>query len=474
MSRTEHSGADTKLTVIVALIMLLLNYQPVNSSQWALPLAACAAIVSAFSAQSWIVMVVLSQIAPDPPDALLSLGQLAVVGWAVTLPINGMVQKLRACGGLLTELLPLSLWCAALGLTVGNPMSLGFLSGPAVALIAWAYISGSTRGPFTLLRAVVFSMGYPVLGYLAKLAGVSIVSKTYGSAGILSVERVGSGRGDVNTDALNLCIFMVGMLAIALYKLNTRQGRAVPGSVFGYVACAAMALPPLFQTVSRGSIYGAAVLIPAALFYYLWFSRRARTILIVGAAFLGTFGVAVGMSEWQFPGTRFLHESVETVERRSAAATGADVGPLGFLSDRSGLWNDHLTMMMQYPLSGPPRGSRWQAGGLGGTVGNSSDGWFAAHNTFIEFGSVGGIPAFLMFLWMFFAPPVRLLRRQGPVEAFVFLAVLSGVLVGFSTLSIASWKSYWILLALVRARTYYAAPVRVGVSSRLLGKQQVS
>jgi O-antigen ligase len=133
------------------------------------------------------------------------------------------------------------------------------------------------------------------------------------------------------------------------------------------------------------------------------------------------------------------------------------------LAGRASAWGTHLDIIVEHPLTGMPEGSTWDFGeygfaevGRSGTVGD-------AHNTVVQFGSIAGIPAMLLFLYTAFAP-LWFARRAWQSPAYQPLLVMFGVMfLGMLGLSVAGWKSFWALHAIACETN---ARVRTSTSAR--------
>ena len=74
-----------------------MNVTPILMSL-GIPLAVLAAIVAVFDPYAAFLYVAASQIAPDAPNFPLTLAQLFIVAWIVTLPFNGCKAGFCAIG----------------------------------------------------------------------------------------------------------------------------------------------------------------------------------------------------------------------------------------------------------------------------------------------------------------------------------------------------------------------------------------
>jgi O-antigen ligase len=112
---------------------------------------------------------------------------------------------------------------------------------------------------------------------------------------------------------------------------------------------------------------------------------------------------------------------------------------------RSSIWLSHLKIIAEYPLSGSPKEATW----LFSSYGRGKFGEFVAHNTYIEVGSLAGLPESILFILFCFAPFILKYKIFFHPDYLAYTLVGILIFVSFMSFSAQSWKVFWIFMALV-------------------------
>jgi O-antigen ligase len=437
--------------ILVIGVLNALNLPVVHGSSLAAVIAVIVAVFSALDGYCWAAFMATSQIVADPQGLPLTLAQLGVVAWAVTLPLNSTLGAVKHIRCLWSYIAPLTVWIIILEVGANCTWGVSWFVGPITFLIAGLYfLDPRTEGKLAL-KIIVLSAGTAALGYWLPKLGVSVLGITYAASDYtLGFARTGYGRGDSNNAAINVVVFLLGATALTIFSETKTFDRRVKEVVF-VAACWALGIPALLATVSRGGLYA----IPLGLLVILLIYLRARGSSAVGGFLAVGCVIVLAASSVVFfdAGAAILGKFGETRSfvdlKDQSDVTSNTVGP-NFLAGRSQIWLNHLDMMIQYPLTGIRRGENWTfPGAVGGGAVGVNDFWFAAHNVFIEYGSRSGILGCVLFLVVFYRAPRQLWRRAGLVESAPYLCVIVAIGLMFLSFSVTTWKTLWLVLALI-------------------------
>jgi hypothetical protein len=130
---------------------------------------------------------------------------------------------------------------------------------------------------------------------------------------------------------------------------------------------------------------------------------------------------------------------------------------------RSSIWLSHLKIIAEYPLSGSPKNATW----LFSSYGRGKFGDFVAHNTYIEMGSLAGLPESIMFIMFCFYPFIKRYKIFLHPDFLAYTLVGILIFVSFMSFSAQSWKVFWIFMALVWL-IYFRTEKLVQTQGRLL------
>ena len=431
----------------VAIGLAALNLQPVNQSSAAMFLAAAVALLAVGNPFTWVFYIAASQVVADPANCPLTLAQIGILAWVCTLPFNASLSRLRDARPFISYVAPLVIWYYAATLTMRQEFQTPLILAVLVGVITCTYIRRPGINSHVLLLCLVLGSTYAALGYWGGRLGIPIVAPSYEMAsGTTTVFRVGSGRGDSNVSALNIPVLILGTFALAAFsKFWLTRKNHLPNIIAA--AAFAVGAPALAATLSRGGLYALPLGFLGLLVMVLATARSkgwSMQSLLVPAAVVLT----ATLSFTFLAGGISLDNVWHLIESRNSENERIS-GDSGLLSGRAGPWRTHIDIMLAYPIAGIPKGATWDFGEYGVTTVGVEGIYGAAHNSFLSFGSDAGVPGFVLFLIVFFHAPYRLVWRRGLGFAGPFLGVLLAVLLGFMSLSIGNWKTYWVLLALI-------------------------
>ncbi len=436
----------------VGVSLIALMFAPLNRGILGLLIGISAVMIAVKDPFAWFLFISGSQIVPDPALSPFTLAQMLMIGWLVTLPLNGCIAYLKYLYPMTSYIAPFACWfLAAFAMARGQlhiPMLLAFITG----LVCFIY---ALRARDQLHRALFFlAIGgaFPVLGYWAWRLGLPVVATIYELAltshmADQEVFRIGAGRADANTAGLNIPLLVIGVVGLMLFsRLMVSSTRLRKILLLGGVPLAALALPAIGATLSRGALYAMALSTFCLLVIWMFGpsrrTRRTSILLPVTACMVGIFVLAYEPARQQF-GIDQAYSALQARNLETERTTQSD----SFMAGRLSSWDTHFEIMKKYPLIGITKGEIWDFGEYGaGRVGIDAIGG-AAHNVFLDFGSSSGIVGLVLFTCLFFRAPVILIRRRGFVFALPFLVELFPIFFGFMSLSAGNWKTYWGLLA---------------------------
>lgn len=460
------------LSFFVFIGLTLLHFSPVQNTYGAY-LSILISLVSCFNSAAFFVFAVGSQMAPDPKGISLTLAQLGVVCWVVTLPVNGwpaLVQK----GFKIPAVLVIFL-CWGILMTVFNGTWIKFipvLTGAFFFIIAIVY---ANDGRYTLnefLIIICLSSFISIVGYWFLRLGLPVELIQYEGDSVRNVERIGSGKGDANMVGIMLPIGILGYLfssATSLAGKNTGYMRQIPtgGMVRMFVIVVlifVIGMPPLISTASRSALITSAIGFLSML-VFLFISANKENIPVFKSKIRMVFMLVIIMltitityitTNFDFNRYLIAMERINDKESRMSSS-GSMVG------GRSSIWLSHLKIIAEYPLSGSPKNATW----LFSSYGRGKFGDFVAHNTYIEMGSLAGLPESIMFIMFCFYPFIKRYKIFLHPDFLAYTLVGILIFVSFMSFSAQSWKVFWIFMALVWL-IYFRTEKLVQTQGRLL------
>jgi O-antigen ligase len=277
----------------------------------------------------------------------------------------------------------------------------------AVVLILWE-IAPSWSRLTGLMTAYVFG------GYVAAVATLML----YREAG-RSLNRFAAVQSDPNSLAMTLAL----ALPMAWYLGMTVKNPILRWVCRGFIV---VGLVSIGLTASRGGMVAATV---ALMIVPLTMTKLSPGRLIAAVALLAVSGV---LAAAYIPG--------KIVQR--LATTGTEVEDLS-LGGRFKLWEAGLKALTERPLTGYGAGYWRQA--VAPWLGPNPQ---VAHNSFISVAVETGIVGLLLYLGMFFAVFLALMRLPSFERRFT-LVLLATLMVAMLPLSWDDQKSVWFVLALL-------------------------
>jgi O-antigen ligase len=303
---------------------------------------------------------------------------------------------------------------------------------------------------FARLRRIIFIQA-------ASVAIIAVVSIAKG----YNTPRLEGVLGGIYANPNDLAFAIALSLPFCLaFLLQTRSllRKAV------WTFCILIMAAALFLTVSRGGFIEFVIAGTVCLWHFGVKGRRPH--LIVAAALVGVALLALAGGRLK---GRFLAISGDEIH------SGLDQSAYGSYEERRELMIKSLQGMAHYPILGV---------GVHNFV-NYSGRWKQVHNSYLQIGVEGGIPAlilYLMFFWSGFANLKRLRRRRDlDPETTLFVGALHSSLVGFVVGALFAPEAYQffpyfavaqtsVILAIVQEQEPAAVPsVELSKPSRIQG-----
>ncbi len=439
---------------LVLFSLILMNITPVLQTAGA-PLAALAALLSVFDPFAAFLFIAASQIAPDAPGSPLTLAQLFVACWTVTLPINGCLRHWSAIGVGMRYAFVFIIWWSVIG-AINGTIDDSWIYAWIACAIACTYVpraNGDYRG---LLWMLALGAGLALIGPWGAAFGLPVEGKVYEHI-LRGGSRMGAGRGDVNVAAQNLGFFLWTVVALLLPAALVGQVNQRSKWSVVIVLVIAGAGAAILDTGSRGGL-GYLLLGGLATAGLTFIVRSLSGPMLSRAAVAGAALMLAAPIIWpsflDTPPGKMLLATMEFNERQSLKGGGESI-----TAGRAGVWNKFLDIALQYPLAGAPAGATVDMGEFGiVTLGESAGG--TGHNVWLDTAASRGFPGAIMFVLLFFAPLADLLRRRGARYAQPFVVAHVMVFLVFFNLSVGNWKTFWALHALSAVA---AAPRRQSV-----------
>jgi O-antigen ligase len=419
---------ETVAPAAIIAFSFLLNAQAVHG-HYTVPvmlLVSAAALCSRYALLAWLVC---STVTPDPPgDSLtntqglllcLAGGMLALYPWYLE-GVRWLALAAPAAMGLALAI------ASAIGLVVHADWVFGWelaKTGLAVGLLA--VVLAHRDLDFHKAAIVCAAAGLvATAGYWMDLAGVASVAEEHigDSVNIRGVLRITSGKADPNALGLVLGAFVAAGLWLLVGRHRPRRLL-----VLG-LAAVLLGMPAIIFTCSRGTALAVPIVLAAALAVYGRHVSLGWSLVWVAA------GAALAIAE-AVPGP--LAEKVAEFH-----AFALDRGIAG----RIEYWSDGLRTVLQYPLLGFGYEAYLARHGM------------VPHNTLLDFGLFGGLPALLALAGTWAVGFWRLARRPvGAKEAdtgALLLVLYATNVVLAMTLSMATNKLVWAYWLMIWMWTY--------------------
>jgi hypothetical protein len=455
------TARSRRLTGIVLVSLTAMNVTPVLTGAGdGLALAAAAAAV--FDPFAAFLYVAASQIAPDPPRLSLTLAQLFVGAWLITLPFNGCWPNLWAASMGLRYVKPfMVIWCA-IGLanwTLDEILPYAWVT----AAILATYLPRANARYWDLLLMLVIGSGLGILGHWGTAAGLPMEGQVYDHAGRGGF-RMGSGRVDVNGASVSVGFALwtaVALLSPSLL-LKAKSRRLWP-----WLVAAGIVLLCGIPLLAMGSRGGLGYLIIGGVGFLLYavsvrsLAGNAVTYSLVALCAMLAVAPILEPYFWDSQPGRML-EATLGFNKEQAQAVGAN--PLA--AGRADIWTHVLLIIANYPLLGVPNGAVVDMGEygtfiVGGPMVEGAGKGAATHNMLLDLSISRGIPAMIVFAVAFIRPLLDLIRYRGALYALPFAIGHLMTFLCWMNLSMLNWKTFWAL----HAATAFAVQFR-GHSSK--------
>lgn len=441
---TSSLGSHWAVSIVFGCLALL-NVTPVLSS-FGTPLSIAAASAAVFNPFAAFLFVAGSQIAPDPQGFPLTLAQMFVAAWVVTLPFNGCLSGFSAIPAGMRYAIAFILMWTAIGLTNGT-VSEALVYAYVTAAILCAYLP-RMHGHYTRgLWMLALGAGLGILGHWGVASGLPMEGRVYEHVARGGV-RMGSGRADVNFASVNVGFALWTIVALLLPVAWLSSSSRAWLSRIAVVACIALCSVPLIAMGSRAGL-GYLILGGLTLAIYVPLVRSLSGPALTSGllALLAIF--ALSPVVWPlFMESAAGQMLVATLDynRSQAMLVGSEEWDAG----RAEIWGKFLNVALQYPLTGVPAGEVVDMGEYGFAEAGGGEGG-TGHNVFIDLAAARGFPTAILFAIAFLAPVFALYLRRGAMYALPFVVAHAMVFLPFMNVSIANWKTYWALHVLTAA-----------------------
>ena len=442
------------LAIVVFSGLTMLHFSPVQTT-YGVYLSIFLALVSCFNSVAFFVFAVGSQMAPDPKGISLTLAQLGVICWIVTLPVNGWPALVQKGFKIPAVLILFLLW--GILMTIFNGTWIKFipvLTGAFFFIIAIVYANDDRYTLNNYLIVICLSSFISIVGYWFLRVGLPVELIQYEGDAVRNVERIGSGKGDANMVGIMLPIGVIGYLFSSATNLSGKNsldlqkppGRGLLGTLISVIVVFFIGMPPLISTASRSALITTAIGF-AAMVVFLFISARQETFVVLKSRIRAVLTLILIMlittityitTNVNF--NRYLVAMERISDKESSMSTNGSM-----VGGRSSIWLSHLKIIAEYPLSGSPKEATW----LFSSYGRGKFGEFVAHNTYIEVGSLAGLPESILFILFCFYPFFKRYRIFFHPDYLAYTLVGIVIFVSFMSFSAQSWKVFWIFMALV-------------------------
>ena len=240
---------------VIAVLLLLLDVGPINGSAIAIVIAIFAAGLASLNPYTWVFYVAASQVVADPAQAPFTLAQIAIIAWIVTLPFNKCLYGIRQAGPIIVYVAPFLAWQCFAGVLARQEILTGVVYAAVYAVITFAYLHRPGIRAHLILLCLLIGTCYAVVGYWGMIARIPIIAPSFiNYAGTAAFQRIGSGRGDANTVAQNVPVFLLGGIALFTFRKAWAR-RSGPALALLTLVLFALGIPALAGAVSRGGLY---------------------------------------------------------------------------------------------------------------------------------------------------------------------------------------------------------------------------
>ena len=433
------SGLEWLLLMFGMICCAALHLTPVLQSSLAVPLTMVMAFLCYLSPLSAFFFLGCNQFLPYADGTMFNPAQIGSAVWLPAVLVRYHKVDLKGFKHF-AWMVP---WLGWTALMTGQ----NILAYDSDYVKAFAYsviglqMANEAKGRY-LLCVLGLSCGALMVGfaYWAQNLGLPVQVSDWGG------EREGFKRlGSVRADAVMvwpaLLMGFAGILGIA-GSFGTSFAKRMPPRwlVPAVLAAGFVTLPALAATMTHGAFAGLGIVVVvfvAAMYSPLSkgvgnsvFRARMNALMILLAA--GAAGMYVGdafgmRSRTEALSNHFEHQS----------------GELGSMASRTDVWNVAIDTIMRYPLTGVVF-----AGGREKIITGYEDGYLA-HNVFLDYGRVSGIPGLLFSVVFLCIPAWRIWKHPNRMQFTAFFMVFVAVFTFWMVLSFQFYKTVWSFWALM-------------------------
>ncbi len=408
-----------------------LHFKPIHE-HFGWPIEIGLSLLSFATPISGMLYLSAAQVIPDPVvRPAITSSMMAVAGfflWSLRRSVFGSVTSGLP---LIKAVAPCFLWCSAMSFLHGSAnfsvmMAYAIITGcAATALVRQsrnrvmtcllAFLVGQAISA-TLFWMVKLSLGAPVQTFDTEI---------YGESSTLETLRFGTSRGNATVLGPSVGLVVAGVLAHWLIFPGERGLRGWVVRIVG-LGLIFVATPALIASGCRGAMLAVGCGLIFLLLAGLVSSRALAAAPIVLMA--GTLGLVLF---WSKLGLDKSWENTVDRQQKDEQEGGSMV------AGRQNEWKAAALGVLDSPIMG------------GGQVKllsyqENSNMW-ASHNTYLDAGLAGGLPAMAFFIWFVLKPLMALWYRR---REFVVGCILSVYLVNtiiIASTSAAQVKNLWIL-----------------------------
>lgn len=383
------------------------------------------------------------------------------VGLLVWIPIILLRYRRIRLEGVLVLLwvLPWQLWESIMTNDFAMWEPTGALSKAIIYSIIACQLSNECDGRYLkCLMGLCFGAIFVAAAFWASHLGLPLTLTDWGGERS-GIQRLGSVRADAVMVWPALLIGFGGLcgllLAFASKYARTEMPRALRWILSLLIL---LGLPPLFATMTNGAYIGLAIMLLTLiiLVYYgnltrvfTWtgWTQIVSFVWITALIAIVTFATDTLGVRSQFSGLAHYYDESATEQ--------------GMAASRTPVWSAAVHTILEYPLFGPSF-----SGGGQETPSEylEGEGYYLAHNIFLDSGKNSGIPGMIFCAVFFFLPAYRM-WRSGLLFAHVpFFLVYGAFFIFWMSLSFGYYKTFWAFWMLMAMAAHNARSLRLAVS----------
>lgn len=420
-------------SLIVAACVLLLSLPQFGAPLFwlmGMSLMIVAGYATAFSA---IMLLPLAVVVPFPDGFAVKPADLVFLGFILRVIRRSSIPKPRSFVWLLL-FLPFLVWLVILfGSQVIEPTGAN-MTAIYFVVITFFLCHEFNNNHFKPTLAVSLGCLCVGLPYWGSLLGLPIDLSDWGA------EREGFNRlGSARLDSVMVWpLALIGifvpatLLAVCQHMYGRKELRRL--TLFYGLLPILIGLPVLFGTMTNGGILSFGIV---AATFTLWLAFMASAIVDRSRAARAWTLIVILITCTTL---LFVTDAFEIASRLQSleAFFEQQSRDLGWAASRTHEWETAWTLIEQYPFLGAPPELLPET---------------AAHNAFLTYWSVAGLPAAVFFSVLFLSPSIVLFLRSGPITAAPLVIANLIWLLFLMALSFSFFKPVWIIWGI----TAYAA-----------------